>query len=175
MSLSIVPYRRNETPPANSAIVLATTPHIPPVQIDPNAPIPVSAEEISTRSYEQKYLIEDKITTSLIDLVNQGIRDQVSHGLFQYECHVPSFIYGFPKFDVKYVGLRLRQMYDGQGFQVSGQGSHIKIVWKRKASPHDAADAIRPTEESDFTILPPPPPKKPQKSRRMPILKQTTR
>lgn len=91
--------------------------------------VPVSAEEISRRSYEQQYLIEERILLSLVEVVNQGIREQVSHGLLEYEFCVPSFIYGFPKFDVAYVGEQLRSMYADRGFQVSGTGRWVHITW----------------------------------------------
>jgi hypothetical protein len=96
----------------------------------PSAVVPVSADEIATRSYEQRYLIEEKIIMSLVETINQGIRDQVSHGLLEYEFSVPSFIYGFPKFDVDYVGAKLRQLYATKGFQVlhalGGQKATLK-------------------------------------------------
>ena len=92
--------------------------------------VPVSADEISRRSYEQKYLIEEKIIMSLVEIINQGIRDQVSHGLLQYEFGVPSFIYGFPKFDVQYVASQLRKLYAMKGFEVTGQGQTATLTWK---------------------------------------------
>ncbi len=93
---------------------------------------PVSVEEISRRSYEQKFLIEDKISTSLVDVINHGIREQVSHGLLVYDFSVPSFIYGFPKFDVKYVAQKLRHLYAAKGFTVTGTGLQVKIEWTPK-------------------------------------------
>lgn len=102
------------------------------LQLATMAATPVSVEEISRRSYEQKYLIEDKITTSLVEVINQGIREQVSHGLLVYDFCVPSFIYGFPKFDVKYVAQKLRRLYSAKGFDVTGSGLQVKIQWTPK-------------------------------------------
>ena len=107
--------------------------------------VPVSASDISRRSYEQKYLIEEKIVSSLIDTINQGIRDQVSHGLLQYEFVVPSLFYGFPRFDDTYVCSRLREMYRAKGFHVTGDGPKSVITWK-----------------DGRTDTPPPPPPKPK-------------
>jgi hypothetical protein len=95
-----------------------------------SAIVPVSASDISRRSYEQKYLIEEKIVLSLIDTINQGIRDQVSHGLLQYEFFVPSLFYGFPRFDSEFVCTRLRDLYRAKGFHVTGVGPKSIISWK---------------------------------------------
>lgn len=119
-----------------------------------SAVVPVSAEEISRRSYEQKYLIEEKIITSLVEMVNQGIRDQVSHGLLQYEYVVPSFIYGYPKFDVPYVIFKLRELYSSKGFEVQGTGQHTTLAWKHQK-----------------TVAPPPlPPQPPMSKKKFPSL-----
>lgn len=102
----------------------------------PNASaiVPVSAEEISRRSYEQRYLIEEKIVMSLVEIINQGVRDQVAHGLLDYEFSVPSFIYGFPKFDNKYVGDKLRELYASKGFKLSHDGSKTTLRWENKTT-----------------------------------------
>ena len=92
--------------------------------------VPVSASDISRTSYEHKYLIEEKIVSSLVETINQGIRDQVSHGLLQYEFTVPSLLYGFPRFDDTYVSTRLRDMYGDKGFQVTGIGKRTLLTWK---------------------------------------------
>jgi len=110
-----------------------------------SAIVPVSAEEISRRSYEQRYLIEEKIITSLVEMINQGVRDHVSHGLLQYEYVVPSFIYGYPKFDVPYVTLKLRDLYFSKGFEVRGAGQQTTLTWEHQIA------AVPPP-------LPPPPP-----------------
>jgi hypothetical protein len=94
--------------------------------------VPVSAEDIARRSYEQRYLIEDRIVYSLIEIINQGIQDQVLHGMLDYEFCIPSFIYGFPKFDVQYVGRKLRGLYAGRGFRVQGAGRWAKLEWTQQ-------------------------------------------
>lgn len=101
-----------------------------------SAIVPVSASDISRRSYEQKYLIEEKIVLSLVDTINQGIRDQVSHGLLQFEFVVPSIFYGFPRFDVEYVCTRLRDLYKAKGFHVTGTGLKSILTWKDAEPAH---------------------------------------
>lgn len=95
-------------------------------------PTPVSADDIARRSYEQRYLIEDRVTASLVEVINEGIREQVSHGLLEYEFSVPHFIMGFPRFDVAYVGDRLRCMYREKGFVVTGKGASALLHWPKK-------------------------------------------
>ena len=114
---------------------------------------PVSADEIARRAYEQRYLIEERVASSLVEIVNQGIRDQVAHGLMEYEFVVPSFIYGFPRFDVQYVARRLREMYQSRGFHVSGTGARARLSWKAPQPP--------PPPGAPATPRPPPPPPPP--------------
>lgn len=91
--------------------------------------VPVSADEIALRAYEQRFLIEDRVVLNFIDVVNQGVRDQANHGLLDYVFTVPSFIYGFPKFDVGYVASRLRALYAKKGFRATGSGPCVRIEW----------------------------------------------
>lgn len=97
-------------------------------------PTPVSAADIARTSYEQQFLIEDRVLSSLVDVVNEGIRDQVSHGMLAYEVNVPCFIMGFPRFNVDYVADRIRCMYRDKGFVVTGEGAHALISWPKKPS-----------------------------------------
>lgn len=91
---------------------------------------------------------------SLVEMVNQGIRDQVSHGLLQYEYVVPSFIYGYPKFDVPYVTFKLRELYSSKGFGVRGAGQQTTLTWKHQK-----------------TVAPPPlPPQPPMSKKKFPSL-----
>lgn len=101
-----------------------------------SAIVPVSASDISRRSYEQKYLIEEKIVLSLVDTINQGIRDQVSHGLLTFEFVVPSIVYGFPRYDVEYVCKRLRELYQAKGFHVTATGLKSILTWKDAEPTH---------------------------------------
>lgn len=112
--------------------------------------VPVSAEEISRRSYEQRYLIEDKIVISLIEIINQGVREQVAHGLLEYEFSVPSFIYGFPKFDSDYVCTKLRELYASKGFTLLHEGSKTTLIWKQRTTP-TTATSMRPSSSSSTT------------------------
>lgn len=109
--------------------------------------VPVCADEIAKKSYEQRFLIEDRVVMNFIEVVNQGIRDQVHHGLLAYEFHVPSFIYGFPKFNVDYVGERLRGLYEKRGFCVSGEGKRVRVEWPVCAN----APAPTPTSTTSKT------------------------
>ena len=97
-----------------------------------STPTPVSADEIARRSYEQRYLIEDRVIASLVEVINDGIREQVSHGLLEHDFSVPHFIMGFPRFDVEYVADRLRCMYREKGFVVTGQGASAILHWPKK-------------------------------------------
>lgn len=97
--------------------------------------VPVSAEDIGRRSYEQQYLVEDRIVCSLVEVINQGIHDQVSHGLLNYEICVPTFIYGFPKFNVDYVARKLRELYADRGFVVKGGGRWVRLEWMQDQDP----------------------------------------
>lgn len=105
--------------------------------------VPVHADDIARRSYEQQFLIEDKVIASLVEIINQGIRDQVSHGMLEYEFHVPSFIYGFPRFGVEYVALRLREMYAARGFHVTGEGSRGVVAWTQQRPAKNAPATSR--------------------------------
>lgn len=118
--------------------------------LTPATGVPVSADEIARRSYEQRYLIEDRIVLSLVEIMNQGIRDQVAHAFLHYDYDVPAFIYGFPKFHVDYVAAKLRMLYTSKGFHVTGEGRTIRVTWETVTHPPPP----RPP--------PPPPPKKPQ-------------
>lgn len=97
--------------------------------------VPVSAADIERRSYEQRYLIEDKIVYSLVEVINQGIHEQVSHGLLEYEMCVPAFIYGFPRFNVDYVARKLRELYVDRGFVVKGGGQWLRLAWAQAQDP----------------------------------------
>lgn len=97
-----------------------------------SCPTPVSADDIARRSYEQRYLIEDRVIGSLVEVINEGIRDQVKHGMLEYEFNVPSFIMGFPRFNVPYVADRLRTMYRERGFVVKGEGAQGVLYWPKK-------------------------------------------
>ena len=110
-----------------------------------SAIVPVSADEISRRSYEQKYLIEEKIVLSLVEMINQGIRDQVSHGLLQYDFGVPSLLYGFPMFDVQYVATKLRTLYASKGFHVTAAGQQTTLTWKHRRQADAPPDRPKPT------------------------------
>lgn len=101
-----------------------------------STPTPVSADEIARRSYEHRFLIEDRVIASLVEVINEGIRDQVSHGMLQYEFNVPCFIMGFPRFDIDYVADRLRCMYRDKGFVVTGHGPSAVIQWPKKPAKH---------------------------------------
>jgi hypothetical protein len=107
--------------------------------------LPVSADEIVRRAYEQRYLIEERVVASLVEIVNQGIRDQVAHGLMDYDFCVPSFIYGFPRFDVGYVGSRLRELYKARGFASSGTGVRIRLSWRTPPQPAPASTPPPPS------------------------------
>lgn len=123
--------------------------------------MPVSAEEIIRRSYEQKYLIEERIVLSLVEVINQGIRDQVSHGLLEYDFRVPYIIYGFPKFHVDYVAVKLRAMYQDKGFRVNGEGPVVNVTWERRtALGTETPAAPRLTSASTAIVTRPPPPAK---------------
>jgi hypothetical protein len=86
---------------------------------------------------------------SLVEMINQGVRDQVSHGLLQYEYVVPSFIYGYPKFDVPYVTFKLRELYSSKGFEVRESGQLTTLTWKHQK-----------------TVAPPPLPSQPPMSKK---------
>lgn len=114
--------------------------------------VPVSADEIARRSYQQRFMIEDRVVLNFIEVINQGIRDQVNHGLCAYAFKVPSFIYGFPRFDETYVGDRLRKLYGDKGFAVHGRGPHVRIEWPAslplsptRASTSNPSSSSKPT------------------------------
>lgn len=96
---------------------------------------PVSAREIAQRSSEHAFYIENLLCKNLIEVTNTGIREQVAHGKLHYECHVPTFVYGFPVFDTAYVARRLRDIYQTEGFRVAGDGTRLRIEWDRGPSP----------------------------------------
>lgn len=96
-----------------------------------STPLPVSADDIARRSYEQRFLIEDRVIASLVEVINDGIREQVPHGLLEYDFSVPHFIMGFPRFDVEYVADRIRCMYREKGFVVTGQGARALLHWPK--------------------------------------------
>lgn len=133
-----------------------------------SAIVPVSASDISRRSYEQKYLIEEKIVLSLIDTINQGIRDQVSHGLLQYEFVVPSLFYGFPRFDFEFVCTRVRDLYRAKGFHVTGVGPKSIISWKDGRM--DAESASAPTKAKPKAAAAKPTPPSTSATKRIPLL-----
>lgn len=106
---------------------------------------PVSAQEIARRSYEQRHLIEDMVISNLVETMNQGIKDQVLHGMLTYEFYVPCFILGFPKFDVDYVASTLKKMYHEKGFGVRGEGATIVLEWATHPSKHAAGKKQAPS------------------------------
>jgi len=114
--------------------------------------VPVSAEDIQRRSYEQKYMIENRIVHSLVTVINQGIHDQVQHGGLDYEICVPSFIYGFPKFDVTYVGQTLRELYAEKGFKVLGDGRWARLEWNHGAQGRGQTTPTRTSQA--LTLVP---------------------
>ena len=124
--------------------------------------VPVSAEDIGRRSYEQRYLIEDKIVYSLVEVINQGIHEQVSHGLLEYEMCVPAFIYGFPRFNVDYVARKLRELYADRGFVVKGGGRWVRLVWAQAQDPRTPAlGSSRMQVQTTVLSRPPRPPPAP--------------
>lgn len=125
-------------------------------------PAPVNADDIARRSYEQRFLIEDRVIASLVDIINHGIRDQVAHGLLTYEFCVPSFVYGFPRFDVDYVANRLRDMYANKGFEVTGEGCRAILTWSQK--PRAPPSRTKPAATAAKKPTGPPPPAKKTKS-----------
>ncbi len=93
---------------------------------------PVNARDMALQSYKHAYQIEDTIVKSLIEITNTGIKERASHGKLTYECVVPPFIYGCPRFNRAYVADKLRQTYADQGFTVKGTGPVVTITWKPK-------------------------------------------
>ena len=117
--------------------------------------VPVNAHEIALRSYQRRFHIEDKVAASLVEVINQGIKDKVTHGLLEYEFHVPSFIYGFPCFNVVYVHEKLRQAYRKAGFKVLPTKHGTLLRWEATPPPGKASSA------SASASAPPPPDRKP--------------
>lgn len=136
--------------------------------------VPVSAEDIGRRSYEQRYLVEDRIVCSLVEVINQGVHDQVSHGLLDYEICVPTFIYGFPKFNVDYVAQKLRELYVDRGFVVKGGGRWVTLEWMKDQDPRSQAQPGTPVAASGWRmpVQPPAPPggARPRSRKRFPSL-----
>ena len=96
---------------------------------------PVNAKEIARRSFEQAYHIEDVLAMSLVDAVNAGIQEQVSHGHLVYAFSIPPFIYGYPCYDAQYIARKVRDAYMQQGFHVHGERLDVRLSWDRD-DPH---------------------------------------
>lgn len=91
----------------------------------------IHASEIVRRRNEQKFLIEDKIVTGLIENINQKIREHANNGADRYTTHIPPYVYGFPKYDCHYVMDQLCQFYAQNGFHTTKEGRQISLDWKQ--------------------------------------------
>lgn len=94
-------------------------------------PVPLNATEAAQRSYEQKYHVEDRLALSLANLINQGILERISQGALHYRFTVPSFVQGFPRYDVMYIANRLEGVYQQSGYMVDKDKACLTFKWHR--------------------------------------------
>ena len=147
-----------------------------------SALVPVQASEMANRAHRQRSQIEDKVALTLIEVINQGVRECASQGLFEYEFKVPAFIYGFPCFDTRYVLDKLSVAYREAGFHVKPQ-PHKKstlLYWgpkpttpsqnkesdpKRRHRSAQAQAQAQAAQRTGGAARPAPPPTRPTTSR----------
>lgn len=93
---------------------------------------PISLNQVHGTTCEQRYFIENIIVDYLINIINNGMKENVLYGHFNYNFDIPTFIFGYPMFDSKKVAKKIEKMFIQEGYTVNRNDLNINISWKQQ-------------------------------------------
>ena len=110
----------------------------------------VSLQEIQALEYKKKR-IKKEIYNKIYEDFSKKIKYSVQIGLYDIVLKIPSFIFGYPSFDITNAQVYLMRQFRNGGFDVSsGVTDTIYVSWKKVK--HVKEPVVRQVEETPEDI-----------------------